>query len=592
MSFKQFSKQMLSLISSILIGVSLVACETITSRSSVKSTAQNEEYKNQAHQSSAPKKLNDNSAALPKYALSKDLLYDLLLAEFASQRGQYALAFDKYYAAAVQTRDSRLAKKATRVSLFSKNELQTFQSVKLWSEIEPDNIDVQQIFASSLIKKRRDDEAVIYLQKIVNLSTDFADGLTRVVNILDTIKEQQRVINIYTQVSKNHQDKLIVKLYWAKISIKFKDYTSAEKYLYEILSVQPDYLKALLVKVELLKKQKKKQQAIVVLQTILNQSPDNISVRLELIRLLVAINSYDEGFKQVQILGKKEIAPEVLFAISLLSIEMEQLDASKAYLVRLYHYKLYKNEAAYFIAQIEAGRKNYAEAESWFKKVNHGKYTFEAYLGLIAVYSQQQKTEQALQLLEHSRASSDKQNIDVLQIKAEVYSNAKQYKVAYEIYTEALKLAPGNSDLLYGRAMLAEKFDRIDLLEKDLLTIIHANPRDNQALNALGYTLTEKTQRYQEAYEYIEKALKINPADVATLDSMGWVLHKLGDNNRAEKYLRKAYEKDPDPEIAAHFGKVLWLLGKTREAKLVWNKALKKDPQHEILLTITTPYLK
>ncbi|MCU7835070.1 MAG: tetratricopeptide repeat protein [gamma proteobacterium symbiont of Taylorina sp.] len=528
----------------------------------------------------------------PNQELSKELLYELLLAEFALQRSNYQLAYDKYYNAAKKTGDSRLAKKATRVSLFAKNEAQTFKAVKLWSELEPDNIDVQQILASTLIKKRQDEKAIIYLHKIISLSSDFEDGISRVINILDTIKEQDRVIRIFTQISEPHKEKIVIKLYWAKISLKYGDFKNTEKYLHEILAAKPDYLKALIVQVELLKKQKKNHQAIQALEKIIQNYPENKVLRLELIRLLVENKSYKKGFEQVQILADSELAPEVLFTISLLSIEMDQLDAAKQYLERLYTYKLYANEAAYFIAQLEAERKDYAQAEQWFKKVKHGKYTFEAYLGLVVAYSQQQKFEQAFKLLEHSNTNSNKQSIDVLQIKAEVYSQAKKYKKAYEIYTEALDLAPDNSDLRYGRAMLAEKFDRIDLLEQDLLIIIKANPQDNQALNALGYTLTEKTNRYQEAYQYIEQALEINPEDVATLDSMGWILHKLGKNKEAVKYLRKAYDKDPDPEIAAHLGEVLWSLGQTNEAKSIWLQALKKDPEHQVLLSTTTRYLK
>jgi len=107
----------------------------------------------------------------------------------------------------------------------------------------------------------------------------------------------------------------------------------------------------------------------------------------------------------------------------------------------------------------------------------------------------------------------------------------------------------------------------------------------------LGYTLSVKTNRYQEAYQYIEQAVKIDPEDVATLDSMGWVLHKLGENEKALKYLKKAYDKDPDPEIAAHFGEVLWLLGQTSEARSIWKKALKKSPEHPILLNTIKRYL-
>ncbi len=528
----------------------------------------------------------------PAQELTPELLYDLMLAELALQRNDYALAFDKYYQAAKQTGDSRLAKKATRVTLFSKDDAQTFKAVKLWSQIQPDNIDVQQIYASSLLSQKRDNEALQSLHKVIKLSDSFEQGLKRAFAIIETIDEQHRAIQLFTQLTAQKKNRPIVKLYQAKLSFKFVDYPSTENYLNELLSMKPGYLDALILKVELLKKQKREPQAIQTLEEILLKLPENTTLRLEIARLLVKNKQYERGFKQVKRLAKKELAPEVLFAISLLAIEMDKMDEAKQYLVRLHAHRLYASESAYFIGQLEAGRKNYSEAEEWFKLVNSGKYSFEAYLGLVMVYSKQNKFEQAFKLLEHSSAANAQQNTDILQIKAEVYALAKDYTKAYEIYTQAVNLAPDNHDILYGRAMLAEKFGRIDLLEKDLHTILAANPKDNQALNALGYTLADRTNRYQEAYKYIKRALEINSEDVATLDSMGWVLYKMGNYAEALKYLKKAYDKDPDPEIAAHYGEILWAAGQTKKAKQVWDKALKQDPEHRVLIGTRTRHLK
>ena len=530
--------------------------------------------------------------ALPAQELTSDLLYDLMLAELALQRNDYSLAFEKYYQAAQQTRDSRLAKKATRVTLFSKNDEQTFKSVKLWSELQPDNVDVQQIYASSLISQKQDEQAVIYLKRVINLSDDFDEGFKRAITILDPIDDRSRATRIFSQISEQHANEPIVLLYRAKLEMKHKDYASAEKYLNEVLTAKPDYMDALVLKVDLLKKQKRHLQAIQTLQSILKKLPENTALRLELARMMVENNFYDQAFQQIKILAKKDLEPEVLFAIGLLAIEMDKLDDARQYLERLHAHRLYASEAAYFIGQLEAGRGNYTEAEDWFKRVRHGKYVFEAYLGLAVVYSQQKKFDQAFKLLDSSKATTDKENIEVLQIKAEVYAQAKNYTKAYEIYSEALSLSPKNHDLRYGRAMLAEKFGRIDLLEKDLHIIIAANPKDNQALNALGYTLADRTERYEEAFQYIERAMKINPDDVATLDSMGWVLYKLGKPQEALKYLQKAYGKDQDPEIAAHYGEVLWVLGQTQEARSIWKKALKVDPEHRVLVGTTSRYLK
>ncbi|WP_198263680.1 tetratricopeptide repeat protein [sulfur-oxidizing endosymbiont of Gigantopelta aegis] len=542
--------------------------------------------------SSQQVKTKANKVTSPAQELTPELLYDLMLAEIALQRNDYALAFDKYYAAAAQTRDSRLAKKATRVTLFSKDDAQTFKAVKLWSEIQPENIDVQQIYASSLISQNKDEQALIYLQKVINLSDSFEVGFRKTVSILDTIDDQQRVNRLFERLTKHQQDEPIVQLYRAKLAFKFVDYPATEKHLKALLAIKPDYLEALVLNVELLKKQHKESQAIEALQQVLRKLPKNTALRLELARMLVKAKQYKQAKTHIKRLAKNDLAPEVLFAISLLSIEMEQLDSAKQYLERLHKHRLYASEAAYFIAQLEAGRENYAEAEGWFKRVRSGKYTFEAYLGLVMVYSQQKKFDAAFKLLEHSAGVNDQQSTEILQIKAEVYAQAKDYTKAYEIYTQAVKLAPDNHDILYGRAMLAEKFGRIDLLEKDLKKILASNPKDNQALNALGYTLADRTTRYQEARQYIERALAISPNDVATLDSMGWVLYKMGDHSGALKYMKRAYDKEPDPEIAAHYGEILWVSGQTQKAKLIWDKALKTDPEHRVLIGTRTRYIK
>ena len=113
--------------------------------------------------------------------------------------------------------------------------------------------------------------------------------------------------------------------------------------------------------------------------------------------------------------------------------------------------------------------------------------------------------------------------------------------------------------------------------------ILNLNPGDANALNALGYTLANRTQRYAEAEQLIARALELDPEEPAILDSMGWVLYRLGDIEGALAYLTRAYALFPDPEVAAHLGEVLWVSGDTEEAKKIWQGALLKDPQHSVL---------
>jgi tetratricopeptide (TPR) repeat protein len=134
--------------------------------------------------------------------------------------------------------------------------------------------------------------------------------------------------------------------------------------------------------------------------------------------------------------------------------------------------------------------------------------------------------------------------------------------------------------------MLAEKMDRLDLLEGDLRKILEQQPDHPQALNALGYTLADRTDRHQEAYELIKRALELAPGDFYILDSMGWVLYRLGRMDEAIKYLQEAMALRPDPEIAAHLGEVLWVTGNKDAAREVWDTALKATPDDTSLLDV------
>ena len=132
--------------------------------------------------------------------------------------------------------------------------------------------------------------------------------------------------------------------------------------------------------------------------------------------------------------------------------------------------------------------------------------------------------------------------------------------------------------------MLAEKLDRMDILESSLRKVIKIKPDYAHAYNALGYSLADRSMRLPEARELVQKALSLSPDDAFIIDSMGWVEYRLGQPEEALKYLRKAYAGRQDPEIAAHLGEVLWTVGQHAEAEKVWDDALAKAPHNETLI--------
>ncbi len=155
---------------------------------------------------------------------------------------------------------------------------------------------------------------------------------------------------------------------------------------------------------------------------------------------------------------------------------------------------------------------------------------------------------------------------------------------AFHLLDEAVETMPGSVPILYTRALLAAELGWVDVAERDLREIIARQPENSAALNALGYTLADQTERYAEAEALIRQAYILQPNEASIVDSMGWVAYRQGRLDEAEEFLRRAWKLDQNPEIAAHLGEVLWVSGKKEEAIKAWRDAQALDGQNAVLL--------
>ena len=185
---------------------------------------------------------------------------------------------------------------------------------------------------------------------------------------------------------------------------------------------------------------------------------------------------------------------------------------------------------------------------------------------------------------------NDDQRLRKVLIEAELYNEKQDYDSAFELLSSELQEMPDNKDLLYSRALVAEKIDKLDVMEQDLKKIISQNPDDVSALNALGYTLVDRTERYAEAQEYLEKAIQLKPNEAVILDSYGWLQFKLNNYEVAYDYLKRAYSLQKENEIAAHLIEVLWRMGRTKESLKLYKKTIKNSPSDKYLLEVGKKY--
>ena len=195
-----------------------------------------------------------------------------------------------------------------------------------------------------------------------------------------------------------------------------------------------------------------------------------------------------------------------------------------------------------------------------------------------------QNVDAAIAMLDNVNELTPEQQIVIIQTQANMLGQAKRNQESFDLMANAVKNLPNSPELIYDYAMAAERLGKLDIMETELRKVILMKPDYAAAYNALGYSFADRNIKLDEAKTLIETALKLQPDDHYMLDSLGWVHYRLGNLELAVQALRKAYDMQADPEIAAHLGEVLWKQGLQVEAKKIWGLALIAHPGNAVLL--------
>jgi tetratricopeptide (TPR) repeat protein len=303
--------------------------------------------------------------------------------------------------------------------------------------------------------------------------------------------------------------------------------------------------------------------------------------------MLVTADKLEESQAQFEILAQQDPDDaESLYALGILAAEAGQLDAAENYLLKVLELNQRPSDVYFELGKIEEQRLHYDKAQQWYERVGEGERYLSAQVKAATMLAQQGDTAAMHTRMAELRLQNPEDTTSLYIAEAEILREKKLYQDAFDKLSEALADDVDNNDLLYARALAAEKIDRLDVLETDLTKIIADDPDNGHALNALGYTLADRTDRYTEALAYLEKAIALLPDDAAVLDSMGWVKYRLQQYDEALKYLRRAYEVNDDAEIVSHLIEVLWESGQQDEARKLLQKALKKDPENDYLMKL------
>ena len=535
--------------------------------------------------------------------LSPDVFYRLLLGDVALQRGEPSLAARAYFEAAREARDPRIAKRASEVALAARMRGLAQESARLWATLDPAAERPKQILAAlaagtvtgkSPVESGVDNDLKIRLEKVIadaaitdrgpgeiflQLNRFFSDGQDKR-QILELVRELAK------PYPKNPEAHFAVALaaYGAYVVEGGSDNAALEE-IDRALALKPDWERAALLKAEILGR-KKPDAAIAYLTLFVAANPEARAAAGGLAQFLVEQKRYGEARAVFQRLWDNDRnAREFEFGVAVISVQMKDWETAESLFRDLKRANYGENGAVeLYLAQIADETGRYQEAIERYKAVPDGERAWLAKLRVAAMMGKLGNVVDARKYLADLPAVTIEQRVQVRQAEAQLLRDANDNKGAYDVLVLALKEHPDSTDLLYDAAMVAEKLDKIDDAEARLRRVVELKPDDAQALNALGYTLVDRTTRYSEGLVLIEKAHKLSPDDPFILDSMGWALFRLGRYGEAEDYLRRALNERPDAEVAAHLGEVLWAKGERERAQEVWQSQLKSTPDNPVLL--------
>ncbi|MDP1557399.1 MAG: tetratricopeptide repeat protein [Nitrosomonas sp.] len=527
------------------------------------------------------------AANLPKQELTAPVLFDFLLGETALQRGYPEIAIKSYLRLAETTRDYRIAQRATEIALRIHHPFAAERAVAIWAALDPDSEDANQTAAALLINMGKLDEARPYLKKLLaaegvvigNAFLQLSKLLSHNDNKVETLKLVQQLAQPYPDLPEAHFVVSQAAWFAGQFELALNEMKRA-------LALRPDWEMAAIYQGRILRRTSYA-DAAEFYQNFVNKYPKANDTRLAFIRLLMAERNLDQAREQRQFLLTNNPADvDVVLTVALLSMDLRDFDVAEESFKKALSLGYKDTSLIHFhLAQIYEETQRVDMAMESYRLVTSGGQFLPSQIRYAALLAQKGNLEDARQYLQQLPAANDQQMAHLILAEAQLLrESGATHQEVFDLLDSGLENLPDYPELLYDRALAADKIGKFELVEQDLRKLIQLRPDSAHAYNALGYSLAERGVRLPEALRLIKKAVALSPEDAYIMDSLGWVYYRMGNIKDGLNYLNLAFAARPDPEIAAHLGEVLWVQGAKENAIEIWQSALEGHPDNEVLL--------
>ncbi|MBO9875126.1 MULTISPECIES: tetratricopeptide repeat protein [Xanthomonas] len=517
---------------------------------------------------------------------AQDVMTPVLAGEFALQAGQLADASRWYLQAANDSPgDAGLAERATRIAMLANDSTAATQALALWRQRAPESLAMRSAEASLALRSGNLRQARSLLVALLR-DKDPRGWRFALIALVSGNRDPEVAAKALDQLLDANAipDQLEAWQEFGRLALRLDQPKLAERIVDQLVKRFPQEPRVALLHATQLQQAGKTEQARALLQGVEPKVEGDPELRTA---LAYAYDAIGDTAAAARVLA---LGPQTTQNYGLRASMLAKLQDNAA-LTALYD-ELRKGadrpdpERRLLLGKIAEFLKRNQEAVDWYRGVPGGPLRSEARLraaGALYALGQKDAAFAEARALQDDAEADDAARRDAYVLEAELRQRSGDDAGELQVFERGLAAYPDDNALLYARGLSWERRDRIDRAEADLRKILVTEPENVAALNALGYTLADRTKRYREALQLIDRARTADPDNAAIIDSYGWVLYRLGKTQEALVQLRRAWSLVKDPEIAAHIGQVLWEQGKHEEANKYFDEARKLDPDNRAL---------
>ena len=520
---------------------------------------------------------------LPKVELDQKTLEQLLIQNFASYNSQWVLSSKNSLAAAKSSGDYRLAQTSTLLALRGDDYELALEGAELWFELMPESETAKNLMFISQLGAGRTSQA------IQTIGAFYANGdinvtIEQVADLVVQQKNQTSGIAVMSNFITENPQSAQAHLSAAYVAEVYRRYDDAQKWLDKAIELRPGWEIAAQMKSDILQSRGNTEERSQFLEEYAASHPESVNMNINYAADLARQERYQDAYVVMQ--QVIELDPKnsgALNYIAALAGQLEDTEQAEKYFRQSLNADPKNDTARWSLGRLAYTNEKYISAEKYFNGITEQDRLIEAQIQVANSRYHTQGLKKALSTLELLEPQTEGEYVGIALARHNLLVRDFKFEEALGHINEVLLNLPNDLDLLYSRAIVAAELKKVDIAEADFRAILKLEPDNADTLNALGYTLADQTERYEEARDLIAKALEIKPDAAYILDSMGWVLYRLNDYPKALEHLQKAYDLTDEVEIASHLGEVLWVSGEQQKALEVWQKALNAEPSSPVL---------